>query len=136
MLKLFYTGMTGKNMLMKKMVFLFMILPICLVVFNNSAYRHQHILPNGNRIEHAHPFQSCRNDSEPGKGHQHTEREYLLYSLITDSQVVFSRFCYSPWLFSIRESNSKLNDPTEVVANESISFGHLRAPPPLFYSLV
>jgi hypothetical protein len=63
-----------------------MLVPLCFVLFSNTVYKHQHLLPDGRRIEHAHPFQSCPDTPD----HQHTTRDILMYSIINDSPVIMA----------------------------------------------
>lgn len=106
-----------------------MIFPLSLMLFNNIAYRHQHILFNGITIEHAHPFKPCSGNCGNGSGHQHTENELLLYTLITDSPV-FLFFSLS-FLVVYRNSESDLNIPLTLryYRNSPVLYCFLRAPP-------
>ncbi len=117
---------------MKKALFVFMIFPLWLIMFNNAAYKHYHIMPGGIRIEHAHPFKSCCDSSGSGQNHQHKERELIFYSLITDSSVVLCSFTNLAGVFPQRESDIKFLQPLEFLTNESLSLVQLRAPPPEF----
>lgn len=60
-----------------------LVIPILLMLYNNTAYSHQHIMNNGLTVTHAHPFDVC--DHGPCTCHYHSEKEYLFYALISDS---------------------------------------------------
>ncbi len=78
--------------MLKKGFALLMILPLGFVLFNNTANRHQHQLPGGMIIEHAHPFSSCRSESN---SHDHSDLEFLLFTLLCDFQVTDDGFAYT-----------------------------------------
>ena len=113
---------------MKREFLLFMIFPLCFVLFSNTAYKHQHVLPDGQRIEHAHPFQSCPNSCTDAD-HEHTDGEILLYTLISDSHVIAMFLPFFIVVYRIRES-----DPGDLCTQTSCSnvpvlHNLLRAPP-------
>jgi hypothetical protein len=86
---------------MKKGVLVFMILPLCLMLFINTAYRHHHILPDGKRVSHAHPFSSPGNNSGQGQqqGHQHSDMETLTLSLLSDPAAIVSTDLNCPEIY-------------------------------------
>lgn len=59
-----------------------------LMLYNNTANRHQHILDNGMKVTHSHPFDTCGHGEEPCKCHHHNEKELLFYTLLSDTPEV------------------------------------------------
>jgi hypothetical protein len=116
---------------MKKVLFILMIFPVCFVMFNNAAYRHQHILPDGQTIEHAHPFQPCKKGD--ATGHQHTKSEILLYSIISDSPVIVMLLPLVLGVYRLREPDIKVTCPRDDFSNAPVLFKPLRAPPSMVH---
>jgi hypothetical protein len=116
---------------MKKGFLVFMILPLCLMLFINTAYRHHHILPDGKRVSHAHPFSSPGNNSGQGpqQGHQHSDLEILTYSLLSDSPAILSLNLDCPEVYLHNASGigtfKTQNDLFRKAGNHKL----LRAPP-------
>lgn len=115
--------------MIKRGIFLLMIFPLCLVLFNNTANRHQHLLPDGIVIEHAHPFQSYCTGSDKEKEHQHTDRELLLYTILTDSPVLVSSTDLSTDVFRFKEPDHIVLQPEKSLIKKPVSLSLLRAPP-------
>jgi hypothetical protein len=115
--------------MIKGRIFLLMILPLSLVFINNTINRHQHILIDGMIVEHAHPFHSSCSDSKPENDHKHTDRELILYTILTDSPVLASTLSCSPELFLWIDYELIIPQQEEVLIIESVSPGLLRAPP-------
>lgn len=114
---------------MKKGVVLIMMFPLCIVLFSNAVYKHQHVLSDGQRVEHAHPFQSSSDTSGKGSGHQHTDREILLYTIISDSPVIVM---FSPLFLDVYrkgESNPGALYPQLFFSITPVLHKLLRAPP-------
>ena len=61
-----------------------MIPVILLLFFNTSNNKHTHILPNGQIVNHAHPFKSD-NSSTPYQNHKHTPFELIFLSFLSNS---------------------------------------------------
>jgi hypothetical protein len=114
---------------MKKGVLVFMILPLCLMLFINTAYRHHHILPDGKRVSHAHPFSSPGTGQDQQQGHQHSETEILTLSLLSDSAAIVSLDLNCPEVYLHNASGigtfKSQSDLFRKVANHKL----LRAPP-------
>ena len=54
-----------------------------LLMYNNIANQHEHLLPNGQSIVHSHPFSKTdENNSE--KNHSHNACEFFFISLINN----------------------------------------------------
>lgn len=108
-----------------------MILPLCLMLFINTAYRHHHITPDGNRVSHAHPFNNSGNSSGQGQqqGHQHSDMEILTLSLLSDSAAIVSPDLMCPEVYLHNASGigtfKAQDDLFRKVANHKL----LRAPP-------
>ena len=113
---------------MKKGFLLFMIFPLCFVLFINTAYKHQHVLPDGQKIVHAHPFQSCPNSCNDAD-HEHTRGEILLYKLISDSHVIAMFLPFFMVVYRIRESDSGDLFTQTYFSNAPVLHNLLRAPP-------
>lgn len=102
---------------------------IVLLAFNFFSNRHPHILPNGDIIFHAHPYQTTDNSSSfPGSAHHHTKKQ--LNSLDYTSVLAFFAILFAGLAF--------LNNPTYKqkgilsVYRHPLYFScyfHLRAPP-------
>ena len=56
----------------KKLFIAFLIPALLLLMFNATAFKHYHILSNGQVIEHSHPLS---NSSSPIKNHHHSKTE-------------------------------------------------------------
>ncbi len=109
---------------------LLMILPLFLVLFNNTVNRHRHISSEGIVIEHSHPIKSCccGNSEKSGK-HQHTDKELLFYTVTTDAPVVLFSLIVAPEVFRMKEADLRFQQPDEVYFIQSVSLSLLRAPP-------
>jgi hypothetical protein len=106
-----------------------MIFPLCIVLFSNATYRHQHTLSDGQKIEHAHPFQSCPDNTRPGPGHQHTDREIMLYTLITDSPVILMFLFLFLVVYRSREPDLGVSYARTAFSSDPVLQNLLRAPP-------
>jgi hypothetical protein len=105
-----------------------MILPLCLMLFINTAYRHQHVMPDGTKVTHSHPFESSGN-KPADKGHHHTDMELLSLGLFSDSALYLSSIDFNPFsgFFNISEIN-ELREQSDLY-RESVNPRLLRAPP-------
>ncbi|MFW5708251.1 MAG: hypothetical protein ACOC12_10035 [Bacteroidota bacterium] len=64
-----------------KKLLLIIILPgVLWLYFSQGAFRHYHVLNNGIKIEHSHPFKKNTIPCVPGQSHQHTDLEYSVLS--------------------------------------------------------
>lgn len=102
-----------------------MILPLCFVLFSNTVYKHKHILPDGRRIEHAHPFQSCPDTP----GHQHTSRDILMYAVINDSPVIMAGIPLLLTSYATAECIIDTAYSSREALNGPVLYKLLRAPP-------
>ncbi len=112
--------------MLKKGFALLMILPLGFMLFNNTVNRHQHQLPGGVVVEHAHPFSSCCSE---GKSHDHSDLELLLYALISDSPVDDDSLILSPFIIPCFESDLKSGCIKTTHSFNSYRLSLLRAPP-------
>jgi len=116
----------------KKGLSIIILLPLLLLFFNNAAFRHQHVLPDGTVIEHAHYHHSDSDNSHDREDHQHTEKEILLFALISDSPVTVNTVCLLPEIYQYE------TDDLKTVQAQKLSFNNpefsylLRAPPSVF----
>jgi len=67
-----------------------MVALMALLLMNNSAYLHVHVMHDGSLMSHAHPFDK-QGDSKPGQAHQHKQLEC---QMLQDLQLLFL-FCLS-----------------------------------------
>ncbi len=112
--------------MLKKGFALLMILLLGFVLFNNTANRHQHVLPGGMIIEHAHPFSSCCSE---GKDHEHNDLELLLFILISDSPFNAHNAVLSPLFIPSIVTELKAAHIQIIYAENSCRLSLLRAPP-------
>ncbi|MBN2571966.1 MAG: hypothetical protein JXA68_07550 [Ignavibacteriales bacterium] len=56
---------------------------IGLLLYNNIANIHHHILPNGDFVVHAHPFSSNK-DTDPSNTHSHSDSDIAFIFLINN----------------------------------------------------
>jgi hypothetical protein len=116
---------------MKKVFLVFMILPLCLMLFINTAYRHHHITPDGNRVSHAHPFGNSGNSSGQGQqqGHQHSDMEILTLSLLSDSTAIVALDLICPEVYLHNASGIGTFKAQDDLFRNAASHTLLRAPP-------
>jgi hypothetical protein len=98
----------------------------------HTAYNHQHTLPDGSIIEHAHPFRPGQGNCPERGGHQHTEKEWLLYALISDSPVFTETNSALPYAIHCVEHKRDIGRVQKPFTNHSVSSCLLRAPPASF----
>jgi hypothetical protein len=112
---------------MKRALLLVMIFPLFLMQFSNTAFRHWHVMPDGQMVEHAHPFRS--NSEKSGPGHQHTERELLLFTVISDSPLILLFPAMILVVYRTRENDLEALSSIGGFSGRIVSFQFLRAPP-------
>ena len=128
--KIIVIRIVKNNGIIKSAMGLLVIMPLLLILFNNTVYRHHHILPDGRLVEHAHPYKYCCCEStDQGSKHSHSEREFLLYVVTTDSPVIVSSIVHLPEVFILRESDLSILKPDADFISEQLSLSLLRAPP-------
>jgi hypothetical protein len=112
---------------MKRTLLLLVIFPLFLMQFSNTAFRHRHVTPDGQMVEHAHPFRS--NSEKSGPGHQHTERELLLFTVISDSPLILLFPAMILVVYRTRENDLEALRAICRIPGRIVSFQLLRAPP-------
>jgi hypothetical protein len=105
------------------------LLPLLMLFFSNTAYRHQHILPDGTIIEHSHFHRAHPGESHGADGHHHTEKEFLLLALVTDSQYTATSVLWLPDVIVLQEADIKTRHTQRGHCNYSVANSFLRAPP-------
>lgn len=125
-----YRNLTNKTFcFLRKVLSVIMLLPLLLLFFNNTAFRHQHVLSDGTVIEHSHYHPSDSKNPHDREDHQHTEKEFLLFALISDSPIAVDSGCLLP------EVNQDETDDLKIVKSQNHSFNKpvfsylLRGPP-------
>jgi hypothetical protein len=79
-------------------------LPALIWLFTNATINtHTHILNNGIRISHAHPFE--KNNTKPNQypGHNHTKNELILLDLISHPLTLLT-FAFVAFILSYRNN--------------------------------
>jgi len=64
--------------ILKKVVAVALIIIVFAVTMNNALFIHSHVLPDGEVIQHAHPYNTSENPGTPYKTHHHSGFEFLL----------------------------------------------------------
>lgn len=49
------------------------------LIFNNALFMHIHLLPDGEIVVHAHPFNAEEKTTEPINQHEHSDSEYSFF---------------------------------------------------------
>ena len=82
-------------------IFVLILIPaLCWLSFNSIYYRHLHKLSTGLTISHAHPFDKAEDcSSSPFASHNHTEDEYVLYDIISDTLLLIVIAAFASILF-------------------------------------
>jgi len=112
----------------QKYVSVVVLFSLMLLMYNNIAYQHRHLLPNGQGVVHTHPF-SKTNESCPEKKHTHNANEFFLISLINNlfSFVLLISFAFQ---FVQEISYSQFFDYIiEMYFSICKSYYYLRGPP-------
>ena len=66
-----------KNII-KRIIAIALLIIVLAISINNSLFIHSHILPDGEVIQHAHPYNTSENPESPFKTHHHSSFEILL----------------------------------------------------------
>lgn len=97
-----------------------------LVIANSVCYFHVHVLPDGSKISHAHPYQ--KNKELPGKQHQHSSSEIVIIE--QSSNYVVSDILSDIVVF--RNFNFILHSCKEVKYDSEILLNFRQRAPPFF----
>lgn len=73
------------NIQYKKLILIILLPAISWLFFNSVYYRHLHKISSGIVISHAHPFSNTDCANSPFSGHNHSENEYILYDVLSNS---------------------------------------------------
>lgn len=94
----------------QKFILVILFPALCWLFFNAVYNRHFHELSSGIIISHAHPYDKTQDCSSPYASHSHTEDEFLLYDIISDTilfillggflavllyELFFKKICYN-----------------------------------------
>lgn len=66
-----------KNII-KRIVAIALLIIVLAISINNSLFIHSHILPDGEVVQHAHPYNTSENPESPYETHHHSSFEILL----------------------------------------------------------
>ena len=66
------------NRILEKILAIALILLIFAITMNNALFVHNHVLPNGEVVQHAHPYSKSDNPGSPYKTHHHSSFEFYL----------------------------------------------------------
>ncbi|MFO7615428.1 MAG: hypothetical protein R6W71_12400 [Bacteroidales bacterium] len=82
---------------MKAAAFL-LIMAIGTMIVNNVVFIHEHILPDGTVVTHAHPYDKSE---DPEEKHQHSKAEFVLLDnlKVISTAVVFSLIIWLPFIY-------------------------------------
>lgn len=94
-------------------------------VFNKIIYLHTHILDSGTVVTHAHPFDKGA-DTEPVKGHQHTQEQIIFLDNI---QFLFLVFFTILTLLIFAGEKHRFNNTVSLYPVSSPYTHYGRAPP-------
>jgi len=100
---------------------------ISMLIANKVVFMHQHILPNGKIIFHAHPYHKS-NTEEPGKTHSHSEVEFLF---IENLELLFLFVFNGILVITIRALIFFILESGNSLIEKYINFFQGRAPPVL-----
>ena len=104
---------------------LFMLL---IVMYNNIANQHYHLLPNGQMVVHAHPF-SKSESNEPQKQHTHTTSQLFVIAQINNLFTLLLILSFIFWFIQEKLKKKEiLLDIELIVSFPKINY-RLRAPP-------
>jgi hypothetical protein len=68
---------------MRVLVSIVLVPLLLLFFFNRIANWHYHLLPNGQIIEHSHPYSKSANNNTPYQNHSHTQLEIIVLNILT-----------------------------------------------------
>ena len=66
-----------KNII-KRIIAIVLLIIVLAISINNSLFIHSHILPDGEVVQHAHPYNTSENPESPFKTHHHSGFEIFL----------------------------------------------------------
>jgi len=114
---------------MRKVLLTFLILPLFGLLFTNTVYMHQHVLPDGTIVEHAHYHRSESNSESGGQDHHHSDTELLLYSLISETSVLAEGATLLPEALQLEAGDFAVRKEQKLSLNSHHTPYRLRGPP-------
>ena len=114
---------------MRKVLLVILILPLFGLLFTNTVYMHQHVLPDGTIVEHAHYHRSESSSESGGQDHHHTEKEFLLYSLISETSVLAECASLLPEALQLEAGDFAVRKEQKLSLNSYRTPCRLRGPP-------
>lgn len=121
------------NDTLKKIILIILLPALSWLFFNTVYYRHLHQLSSGINISHAHPYNKTNEcTSDPFASHNHTEDEYILYDIISNT-ILFTLIAV---FISLLVFNNLVTD--YIIHEEKLQFQELyllqkyRGPPSIF----
>lgn len=129
----FCPGFTRNDMkLFRHYLFILLLLPVCVLLFNGNTNWHYHYDLRGNLVRHAHPYASSgsENDGTPAeKGHQHSGAELYMLAMLSDTSMLQEASIFSPGLLPDGPDFKRFRGDRLWSASPSFRLSPLRAPP-------
>jgi len=106
----------------------FILIPAVLLLFQNHFInRHTHNLPNGEIVEHSHPFKKSNSNGSPAS-HDHDTLELIFFAQLSDTETEIFSFC--PYIVDIRQTTDVKSFLDSVcIRKPFISSNPTRGPP-------
>jgi hypothetical protein len=114
---------------MKKLFSCILAVLILGLLFNNSVNWHYHQLPNGNVVEHAHPYAKFPGSDLPFQKHQHSDIEYLILDMVYYSGLIVILILAGILLLPEQYRVIRLTKPFPLYDRLDLTLPSLRAPP-------
>jgi hypothetical protein len=102
-----------------------MIIVMALLMVNNAAFTHVHVIPDGSLAAHAHPFDRS-GESSPGKAHHHSDLDYHIFQ---DLQVLCLLILTAIGLLKLHQHSQVIRLPQHVTCSTPTTVRSGRAPP-------
>ncbi len=107
-------------------------LPVLLLFYAQTAWWHWHLLPNGNLVGHAHPFQAEHNS--PIQPHQHSSAQMGFLSQFSTGSATVGNFIPIVIGLSYLVFILPVLMPAGAISNAFLNLSSLRAPPSLMFN--
>ncbi len=78
----------------KSLLVILVIAAVMALFQNNGSNKHRHILPNGEVVEHSHPFRKSNTDGVPAS-HGHDALEFIFFGQVSDTITEVAATCLS-----------------------------------------
>ena len=118
--------------LFRHFLFILLLLPVCVLLFNSSTNWHYHYDLRGNLVRHAHPYVpsgSENNETPAEKGHQHSGAELYMLAMLSDTSMLQEASVSSPELLPDGPDLNRFIGDCLYFAAPSFRLSPLRAPP-------